>query len=82
MIWSIEKSDKTRQQEVSSPKHIGSLIVYKVDEVDSEKVTKMTMEMMDFGVLVSKKDKGKFLELNAKFEEILKEYEERGNMIH
>ena len=41
----------------------------------------MTREMMDFGVMVAEEDK-KFLELNAKFEEMLKAYEEMGNKIH
>lgn len=35
----------------------------------------MTKEMVDFGVFVTVKDKNKFLELNAKFEEMLKAYE-------
>ena len=37
--------------------------------------------MVDFGTVVTGKEKHKFLELNAKFEEILKAYEERGNKI-
>ncbi len=42
-------------------------MVYIVDEVDSEKISKMTKEMMDFGVVV--------------VDEILKAYDERINMI-
>ena len=81
VIWSIEKRDKTSIQEILDVEHIGSLMVYRVEEVVSEKVSRMTKEMVDFGVVVAK-DKNKFLELNAKFEELLKSYEERGNRIH
>ena len=42
----------------------------------------MTKEMVDFGTVVASKEKRRFLELNAKFEEILKAYEERGNIVH
>ena len=38
--------------------------------------------MVDFVVIITAKDENKFLELNAKFEEMLKAYEERGNRIH
>ena len=41
----------------------------------------MTKEMINFGVVVAEKDKHKFPKLNAKFKEILKAYDERGNMI-
>ena len=56
-------------------------MVYRIDEVDSEEVNKMTKEMVDFGTVVAGKEKCKFLELNEKFEEILKVYEDRGNRI-
>lgn len=82
VIWSIEKRAKTRLQEVSDAERRNSLMVYREEEVDSEKVSRMTKEMVDFGVIVVAKDKNKLLELNAKFEEILKAYEERGNRIH
>ena len=42
----------------------------------------MTKEMVNFGVVVVAKDKKKFLELNAKFEEMMKVYEEERNRIH
>ena len=42
----------------------------------------MTREMTYFGVVVVEKDKDKFMELNANFEEILKAYVERGENIH
>lgn len=58
-------------------------MVYRADEVDSEKVSKMTREMIYFIVVVTEKDKNKFLELEVKFEEMLKAYnEERENVIH
>ena len=53
---------------MSNVEHTGSLMVYRVKEVDKEKISKMTKEMVDFGVVVAEKDKKKFLELNAKFE--------------
>lgn len=37
--------------------------------------------MLSFGSVVAGKEKSKFLELNAKFEEIIKAYEEREKMI-
>jgi hypothetical protein len=81
VIWSIDKRDKIRIQEISNVEHIGTLTVYRADEVDSEEINKMTREMVDFRTMVSGKEKHRFLELNAKFEEILKAYEERGNKI-
>lgn len=68
-------------QELSSVGHTGALIVYKSNEVGSQHVTKMTKEMFDFGDVVAGKEKPRFLELNARFEEILKGYGERGKNI-
>ena len=50
--------------EVSNFEHIGSLMVYSVEEVDSDKVAWMTKEMADFGVVVATKDKNKFFEFS------------------
>ena len=47
------------------------------DEVDSQQVTRMAQDMLKFGDVVARREKSRFLELNAKFEEILKTYEER-----
>ena len=80
-IWSIEKRNKTRMQEISSADHTGTLTIYRVDELHSGDINKMTQEMLSFGSVVANKEKDKFIELNAKFEEILKAYEERGNKI-
>ena len=44
------------------------------DEVSSEQIFGMTLEMLKFGNVVSRKEQSKFLELNAKFEEVLKAY--------
>ena len=55
---------------------------YRVEEVDSDKVAQMTKGMVDFGVVVSAKDKNKFLELNDKFEKFLDFYKERGKKIN
>ena len=82
VIWSIQKKDKTRVQKASNVEHTCSHMMYREKEVDSEKVSLLTKKMMDFGVVVATKDKNKFLEVNAKFEEMLEAYEERGNMIH
>jgi len=81
VIWSIEKREKTKIQEISSAKHTGTLTIYTTNEVDTEEVTTMTKEMVDFSSVVVGKEKHKFLELNTKFVEILKAYEERGNRI-
>ena len=81
VIWSIEKRDKTRMQEISSGEHIGAPIVYRIGEVSSENFFGMASkngEIWEFGVCTRT---GRFLELNAKFEEVLKAYEERGSQI-
>ncbi len=57
-------------------------MMYRTKEVDSEKVSLTTREMVDFGFVAATINKDKFLELNARFREMLKAYEERGNMIH
>ena len=41
----------------------------------------MAKEILEFGDVVARKEKSRFLELNARFEEILKAYEERGKKI-
>ena len=64
-------------KETSDSEHTGSLIVYKANEVDSEKGSQMTKEMKYFGVVVSVKDKKKILDLNTRFEKILEAYEEK-----
>ena len=69
-------------QEISDFEHTCSLIVYKEDEVDSEKVSQMTEEMVDFGLVVAIKDKNIFLELNARSKKVLEAYEEIWNRIH
>lgn len=82
VIWCIQIRDKARIIEVLDVVHMGSLVEYKVREVDSEQVSKMSKEMADFGVEVVAKDKNKFLELNANFEKFLVAYEERGRRIN
>lgn len=42
VMWSIQKRDKGRMQEISDSEHTGSLIVQWEEEVDSEKVSQMT----------------------------------------
>ena len=44
----------------------------------SQQITRMAKEMLEFGDVVSRKDQSRFLELNGKFEEVLKAYKERG----
>ena len=41
----------------------------------------MAQEMLNFEDVVAGKERSRFLELNAKFEEVLKAYEDRGNKI-
>ena len=41
----------------------------------------MALEIVKFGNVVSGQEQDIFLELNAKFEEVLKAYEERGKQI-
>ena len=36
VIWSIEKINRTKIQEISSDEHTSALTVYRVDEVDSQ----------------------------------------------
>ena len=68
-------------QEISSGEHTSTLTVYRDDQVSSQQIFGMTSEMLKFGNVVSRKEQSKFLELNAKFEEVLKAYEERGKQI-
>lgn len=82
VIWLIQKRDRKRLHETSNVEHIGILVVYIVEEVDSERVVRMSKEVVDFGVKVATKDKNKFIVLNAKFEKILEAYDERGRKIN
>jgi hypothetical protein len=56
VIWSIQKRDKAKIQEVSDSEHTSSLMVYRDEEVDSDKVARITKEMADFGVVVFVKE--------------------------
>lgn len=56
VIWSIEKRDKTRIQEVSNAEHTTTLIVNREEEIN-----KMNREMVDFGTMVAGKEKSRFL---------------------
>lgn len=82
VMWSIQKRDKAKIQEVSDSEHIGSLMVCRVEEVDSEKVALINKEVADFRVVVAAKAKNKFLESSEKFEKVLEAYEERGRTIY
>ena len=64
VMCSIQKRNKAKIQEVSNSEHTGSLMVYRVEEVDSEKVALMNKEVSNFRVVLSAKDKNKFLEIN------------------
>ena len=75
------RKEITRIQEFYSVEHTGTLTVYRADEVGSQQITRMAKEILEFGDVVSGKEKNRLLELNAKFEEVLKAYEERGKQI-
>lgn len=81
-MWSIKYSDMSRAQEITDSKHIGSLMVLRVEEVDSEKVAQINNEMVGFGVVVAIKDKNKLHDLNDNFEKVLEAYDERGRKIY
>ena len=57
-------------------------MVYKIEEVDSKNISLMNKEVENFGVVVATKHKKKFIELNKKFEKVLKAYDERGRIIY
>ena len=57
VIWSIEKRNKTRMQEILEVEHAGTLIIYRADEVDSVEFNKMTQEMVAFRIVVVGKEK-------------------------
>lgn len=78
VIWSIEKRDKTRMQEISTAEHTGALTIFRAGEVKSGQIFGMASEMMKFGSVVSSQENDRFDQLNAIFEEVLKAYEERG----
>ena len=81
VIWSIEKRDKTRMQEISTAEYTCALTFFRAGEVGSKKIFGMASEMMKFGSIVSGQDDDRFSQLNARFEEFLKAYEERGIQI-
>ena len=68
-------------QEISSVEHTGTLTIYRASEVSSKIFFGMASKMVKFGNVVSRQEYDRFLELNAKFEEVLKAYEERGKKI-
>ena len=57
------------------------MIVYRTGEVGSKNFFGMAIEMLKFGGMVSSQEEDKFAQLNARFEEVLKEYEDRGMQI-
>ena len=67
--------------EISIAEHTGALIVYRAGEVGSKKVIGMAAEMLKFGSMLSSQEEDKYAQLNARFEEVLKAYEERGIQI-
>ena len=64
--------------EIPTAEHIGTLTVFRAGEVSSKQVIGMASEMLKFGGMVSGQEEEKFSQLNARFEEVLKAYEERG----
>lgn len=78
VIWSIEKRDETIMQEISTAEHTGAMTVFRAGEIGSSKIWGMASEMVEFGKVVSSQENDRFSQLNARFEEVLKAYEERG----
>ena len=81
VMWSIEKRSNARIQEVSTAEYTGALTVYRPEEVCSKDIFGMASEVMKFGGIVSGQGKDKFMQLNARFKEFLKAYEDRGMQI-
>ena len=81
VMWFIEKRNNTRIQEVSTAKYTGALTVYRPGEVDIKDVFGMATKMLKFGGIVSGQEEDKFVQLNTRFEEVLKAYEDRGMQI-
>ena len=52
VVWSVEKRDKTRMQEISTAKHTSALTVFRASEVGSKKIIGMATEMLKFGGVV------------------------------
>ena len=81
VMWSMERRNNARVQEVSTAEYTGALTVYRSEEVGSKDIFGMASEMLKFGSAVSSKEEDRFMQLNARFEEVLKAYEDRGMQI-
>ena len=57
------------------------MTVYRAGEVGSKNFFGIASEMLKFGNVVSGQEEDKFTQLNARFEEVLKAYEERSMQI-
>ena len=77
----MEKRENTKKQEIPTAEHTSTLTVFRASEVSSKQVIGMASEMLKFGGMVSSQEEEKFSQLNARFEEVLKAYEERGMQI-
>ena len=67
--------------EFPTVEHTCTFIVYRASEVSSKQVMGMDSKVLKLGGVVSGQEEDKFTQLNARFEEVLKAYEERGMQI-
>ena len=81
VMWSMEKRSNAKIQEISTTGYTGALTMYRPEEVGSKDIFGMASEMLKFGSAVSSKEEDRFMQLNARFEEVLKAYEDRGMQI-
>ena len=77
----MEKRENTRMHEIPTAVHTSTLTIFRAGEVSSKQVIGMASEMLKFGGMVSGQEEEKFSQLNARFEEVLKAYEERGMQV-
>lgn len=57
------------------------MTVFRAGEVGSKQIIGKASEMLKFGSVVFGHKEDRFVQLNARFEEVLKAYEERGTQI-
>ena len=60
VIWSLEKRENTRMQEIPTAEHTSALTVFRASEVSSKQVIGMASKMLKFGGMVSSQEEEKF----------------------
>jgi hypothetical protein len=74
VLWSLQGKNEDKTLETTDTS--GSLMVYRVSEIDGEKETQMNKEVANFNLQVARKKKEKFEALKVRFDKVLEAYSE------